>query len=397
MNNSITVEINPSIEGAAEIIGLNKNDGNGIVLSLYGGGFSPEDLKTFLETNPTLKVGLRMGEGLRLTSVLKNGVPLTENGEGKYLSVNKGDRVLVLRDYESAIEISSRFPEEKVIVLDTRRAKDPKDPSYEVYIPEIVFGHNDCHLELTDKQGGKRYGDTYVVNWTVSGKIFDHEEVMAPTSIIKERVVLTPKDKDLLKIMAQHRGQVKGIEVSNLSTSYDVSDLYDALKEIFCDDIPEIIWRIENLACNASLDDALIKFKSLGISPKIVIGYERLRVNEKEDAGGFYGGTSPAELEFNLYTEVRRIIDILKEAGIKEVSIDWGLVFGSEITAKIKETVSLEIGSGIKLHYWISRPTIGMSKGAEVVSYLEGTRELRREVIKGLLTELTGTVVGSNI
>lgn len=399
-DNKITVEVNPSFVGAAEVPSLNKNDGSGIVLALHGGSFSLEDVEHFFKKNGSLRFGVRMGEDLRLASVLINGAAPSEKGEENFLSIHKGDRVIVFRDYQSAKEFSLYFPEEKVIVLDTRRAKDPKDPSYEVYIPEIVFGHNDSHLVL-DRQDGKRNGDKYVVKRTASGKIFDHEEVMYPNRITEGNKVLTPKDIDILRIIKQYREQVTGIEVSILSSSYDVRDLYDALKEIFGGDFPEITFRIENMSINADLELIFQKFKSLEIKPKIVIGYERLRLNIIEEGNwssywrdkfGQY-----REIDFVLTTEVRRILSILSEAGIKEACLDWGLVTSGDITAKIRETVSLEIESGIKLHYWISRPTIGMSKGAEVIRYLEGTRELRREVIKGLLTELTGNVAGSNI
>lgn len=382
--NTITYRVKPKFAGPiSEVVSQEEGKGYESKVTLHGGKFSPEEIEQCLVDNPGLKVQIDIGQKVRLSGVFVDGSAPREIDHETFLSVNEGDIVDVFFDAEFAKRYSLEGPGFPVLVLNQKM-------DFEL-INQIVLGDGDCVLR-------KRYGSRFEVEKTKNGKIFSDHCIKEPARINNRRVIFTEKDLEILGIIKNHRDQVTDIVISFISNAGHVEQLHKTLEGIFGDKLPEVTYKIETLEAIGHLPYILKDSEDYGLKPRFVIGCGDLEAQVKEDLGfSYFGRPSEKEVREALEEKIESIVRFLSQRGIKELSIAWGLGEDDDTTYKLRKIIGLEISYGVKINYWVTKATIGKSKGAEVVGVLEGIMRQRKEVIKGLLTELTGNVAGSNI
>ncbi len=382
--NTITYRVKPKFAGnVAEVLSQGGGREYESKITLHGGKFTPEEIEQCLADNPDLKVQIDIGQKVRLSGVFVDGSAPREIDHETFLSVKEGDIVDIFFDAEFAKRYSLEGPGFPVLVLNQKR-------DFEL-INQIVLGDGDCVL--------RKKGRRFEVEKTRNGKIFSNHGITEPARINNRRDIFTEKDLEILEVIKNHRDQVTDIVISFISNASHVDQLHKTLKRIFGDKLPEVTYKIETLEAIGHLPYILKDSEDYGLKPKFVIGCGDLEAQVREDLimDSYFGMPSEQVLREALEEKIESIIRFLSQRGIKELSIAWGLGEDDDTTYKLRKIIGLEICYGVKINYWVTKATIGKSKGAEVVGVLDGIMGQRKEVIKGLLTELTGNVAGSNI
>jgi len=382
--NTITYRLKPKFAGnVAEVLSQGGGREYESKITLHGGKFTPEEIEQCLADNPDLKVQIDIGQKVRLSGVFVDGSAPREIDHETFLSVKEGDIVDIFFDAEFAKRYSLEVPGFPVLVLNQKR-------DFEL-INQIVLGDGDCVL--------RKKGRRFEVEKTRNGKIFSNHGITEPARINNRRDIFTEKDLEILEVIKNHRDQVTDIVISFISNASHVDQLHKTLKRIFGDKLPEVTYKIETLEAIGHLPYILKDSEDYGLKPKFVIGCGDLEAQVREDLirDSYFGMPSEQVVREALEEKIESIIRFLSQRGIKELSIAWGLGEDDDTTYKLRKIIGLEICYGVKINYWVTKATIGKSKGAEVVGVLDGIMGQRKEVIKGLLTELTGNVAGSNI
>ena len=382
--NTITYRVKPKFAGnVAEVLSQGGGREYESKITLHGGKFTPEEIEQCLADNPDLKVQIDIGQKVRLSGVFVDGSAPREIDHETFLSVKEGDIVDIFFDAEFAKRYSLEVPGFPVLVLNQKR-------DFEL-INQIVLGDGDCVL--------RKKGRRFEVEKTRNGKIFSNHGITEPARINNRRDIFTEKDLEILEVIKNHRDQVTDIVISFISNASHVDQLHKTLKRIFGDKLPEVTYKIETLEAIGHLPYILKDSEDYGLKPKFVIGCGDLEAQVREDLirDSYFGMPSEQVVREALEEKIESIIRFLSQRGIKELSIAWGLGEDDDTTYKLRKIIGLEICYGVKINYWVTKATIGKSKGAEVVGVLDGIMGQRKEVIKGLLTELTGNVAGSNI